>query len=241
LPAATAAFSRCILLATPMIDKTASSPLDAIKDIPDGAVLLLGGFINCGFADDLLEALHARGVRDLTVVSNNPSVGERGMLGLLRDGRIRKLVCSYSRKEGTTLIEELRDSGTLTLDIVPQGTLAERVRCSGAGIPGFYTRTGVGTPLAAGKEHRDFNGVTHIFETALHADFALIRARAGDRWGNLVYDKAARNFNPVMAMSSAFTIAQVDTLVPLGTLDPEQVITPGIFVQRVVATPARPS
>jgi len=224
-----------------MIDKTASSPLDAIKDIPDGAVLLLGGFINCGFADDLLEALHARGVRDLTVVSNNPSVGERGMLGLLRDGRIRKLVCSYSRKEGTTLIEELRDSGTLTLDIVPQGTLAERVRCSGAGIPGFYTRTGVGTPLAAGKEHRDFNGVTHIFETALHADFALIRARAGDRWGNLVYDKAARNFNPVMAMSSAFTIAQVDTLVPLGTLDPEQVITPGIFVQRVVATPARPS
>jgi len=222
-----------------MIDKTASSPLDAIKDIPDGAVLLLGGFINCGFADDLLEALHARGVRDLTVVSNNPSVGERGMLGLLRDGRIRKLVCSYSRKEGTMLIEELRDSGTLTLEIVPQGTLAERVRCSGAGIPGFYTRTGVGTPLAEGKEHRDFNGVTHIFETALHADFALVRAKAGDRWGNLVYDKAARNFNPVMAMSSAFTIAQVDTLVPLGALDPEQVVTPGIFVQRVVATSAR--
>lgn len=224
-----------------MIDKTVPSPLDAIKDIADGAMLLLGGFINCGFADDLLEALHARGVRDLTVVSNNPSVGERGMLGLLRDGRIRRLVCSYSRKEGTTLIEELRDSGTLTLEIVPQGTLAERVRCSGAGIPGFYTRTGVGTPLAAGKEHRDFNGVTHIFETALHADFALVRAKAGDRWGNLVYDKAARNFNPVMAMSSAFTIAQVDTLVPLGALDPEQVVTPGIFVQRVVATPARPS
>jgi 3-oxoadipate CoA-transferase alpha subunit len=222
-----------------MIDKTASSPLDAIKDIPDGAMLLLGGFINCGFADDLLEALHARGVRDLTVVSNNPSVGERGMLGLLRDGRIRKLVCSYSRKEGTMLIEELRDSGALTLEIVPQGTLAERVRCSGAGIPGFYTRTGVGTPLAEGKEHRDFNGVTHIFETALHADFALVRAKAGDRWGNLVYDKAARNFNPVMAMSSAFTIAQVDTLLPLGALDPEKVVTPGIFVQRVVATSAR--
>jgi 3-oxoadipate CoA-transferase, alpha subunit len=217
-----------------MIDKSISSPYEAVRDIPDGAILLLGGFINCGFADDLLEALHARGVRELTVVSNNPSVGERGMLGLLRDGRISKLICSYSRKEGTTLIEELRDSRKLTLEIVPQGTLAERVRCSGAGIPGFYTRTGVGTPLAIGKEHRDFDGATHIFETAIKGDFALVRARYGDRWGNLVYDKAARNFNPVMAMSSALTIAQVDQLLPLGALDPEQVITPGIFVQRVV-------
>ena len=219
-----------------MINKILPSPADAVRLIPDGAVLLTGGFINCGFADELLEALHAQGTRDLTVIANNPSVGERGMAHLLRDGRISKLICSYSRKEGTKLIEELLESGTLTLEIVPQGTLAERIRCNGAGIPGFYTRTGVGTPLAVGKEHRDFDGATYIFEPALKADFALIRALRGDRWGNLTYDKAARNFNPVMAMTKAITIAQVDQLVELGSIDPEHVITPGIFVQHVVAT-----
>ena len=219
-----------------MINKILPSPADAVRLIPDGAVLLTGGFINCGFADELLEALHAQGTRNLTVIANNPSVGERGMAHLLRDGRISKLICSYSRKEGTKLIEELLESGTLTLEIVPQGTLAERIRCNGAGIPGFYTRTGVGTPLAVGKEHRDFDGATYIFEPALKADFALIRALRGDRWGNLTYDKAARNFNPVMAMTKAITIAQVDQLVELGSIDPEHVITPGIFVQHVVAT-----
>ena len=219
-----------------MIDKTFSSAAKAIEDIGDGAVLLLGGFINCGFADDLLHAIHAKGIRNLTTISNNPSVGEGGMVKLLSDGRISRMICSYSRKEGTTLIEDLRDSGALAIEIVPQGTLAERIRCSGAGIPGFYTRTGVGTPLAEGKEHRDFDGETYIFEPALTADFALVRALRGDRWGNLVYDKAARNFNPVMAMSKALTIAQVDEIVPLGAIDPEHVVTPGIFVQRVVAT-----
>ena len=223
-----------------MIDKTIASTLEAVADIRDGAVLLLGGFINCGFADELLLALHAQGARNLTTISNNPSVGEGGMVKLLSDGRISKMICSYSRKEGTTLIEDLRDSGTLTIEIIPQGTLAERVRCSGAGIPGFYTRTGVGTPLAEGKEHRDFDGETYIFEPALKADFALVRALRGDRWGNLVYDKAARNFNPVMAMGGAVTIAQVDELVPLGAIDPEHVVTPGIFVQRVVATARKP-
>lgn len=219
-----------------MINKILASPADAVRLIPDGAVLLTGGFINCGFADELLEALHVQGTRNLTVIANNPSVGERGMSHLLRDGRISRLICSYSRKEGTTLIEDLLESGTLALEIVPQGTLAERIRCNGAGIPGFYTRTGVGTPLAAGKEHRDFDGETYIFEPAIKADFALIRALRGDRWGNLSYDKAARNFNPVMAMSTAVTIAQVDQLVDLGSIDPEHVITPGIFVQHVVAT-----
>jgi 3-oxoadipate CoA-transferase alpha subunit len=219
-----------------MIDKTIASAAQAVADIQDGAILLLGGFINCGFADELLLAIHAKGTRNLTTVSNNPSVGDGGMVKLLADGRISKMICSYSRKEGTTLIEDLRDSGTLTIEIIPQGTLAERVRCSGAGIPGFYTRTGVGTPLADGKEHRDFDGETYIFEPAIKADFALVRALRGDRWGNLVYDKAARNFNPVMAMGGAVTIAQVDELVPLGAIDPEHVVTPGIFVQRVVAT-----
>jgi 3-oxoadipate CoA-transferase, alpha subunit len=219
-----------------MLDKTFASAAAAVHDINDGAVLLLGGFINCGFADALLFALHDKGVRNLTTVSNNPSVGEGGMVKLLRDGHISRMICSYSRKEGTSLIEELRDAGKLQIDIVPQGTLAERVRCAGAGIPGFYTRTGVGTPLAEGKEHREFDGETFIFEPALKADFALVHAKAGDRWGNLVYDKAARNFNPVMAMGGALTIAQVDNLVPLGALDPESIVTPGIFVQRVVAT-----
>lgn len=219
-----------------MINKILPSAADAVQDIGDGAVLLVGGFINCGFADQLLEALHQRNVRNLTVIANNPSVGEGGMVSLLRDGNISTLICSYSRKEGTTLIEELRDKGLLKLEIVPQGTLAERIRCNGAGIPGFYTRTGVGTPLAIGKEHRDFDGDTYIFETALKANFALVRALRGDRWGNLVYDKAARNFNPVMAMSQAVTIAQVDTLVDAGAIDPEHIITPGIFVQRVVQT-----
>jgi 3-oxoadipate CoA-transferase alpha subunit len=144
-------------------------------------------------------------------------------------------VCSYSRKEGTTLIEDLLDDG-MELEIIPQGTLAERVRCAGAGIPGFYTRTGVGTPLAQGKEHRDFDGDTYIFEPALRADFAFVRALRGDRWGNLVYDKAARNFNPVMAMGGARTFAQVDEIVGLGELDPETIITPGIFVQHVIET-----
>ncbi len=223
-----------------MIDKTLASAADAVADVHDGAILLLGGFINCGFADELLLAIHAKGARNLTTVSNNPSVGEGGMVRLLSDGRISRMICSYSRKEGTTLIEDLRDSGRLTIEIIPQGTLAERVRCSGAGIPGFYTRTGVGTPLADGKEHRDFDGETYIFEPALKADFALVRALRGDRWGNLVYDKAARNFNPVMAMGGAVTIAQVDELVPLGAIDPEHVVTPGIFVQRVVATARKP-
>lgn len=218
-----------------MINKILASAVDAVQTIHDGAVILTGGFASCGFADELFEALHAQGTRNLTIVGNNPEVAERGMALLLRDHRISKLVCSYSRKEGTTLIEDLMEDG-LQLEIIPQGTLAERVRCAGAGIPGFYTRTGVGTPLAEGKEHRDFDGDTYIFEPALRADFAFVRAKYGDRWGNLIYDKAARNFNPVMAMGGARTIAQVDEIVALGELDPESIITPGIFVKHIVET-----
>lgn len=219
-----------------MINKICPSPAEAVKAIPDGAVLFLGGFINCGFADDLLDALHQQGTSGLTTISNNPAVGERGMARLLTDGRISRMICSYSRKTGTTLIEDLVDAGKLQLEIIPQGTIAEAIRCNGAGIPGFYTRTGVGTPLARGKEHRDFDGHTYIFEPALLADFALVRASRGDRWGNLVYDKAARNFNPVMAMSKAVTIAQADEIVETGQLDPEHIVTPGIFVRTIVKT-----
>lgn len=221
-----------------MINKILPSAAAAVAPISDGAVVLCGGFASCGFADELLEALHAQGTRNLTLVANNPEVAERGMALLLRDGRVSKLICSYSRKEGTTLIEELMGQG-MQLEIIPQGTLAERIRCRGAGIPGFYTRTGVGTPLAEGKEHRDFDGETYIFEPAIKADYAFVRALRGDRWGNLVYDKSARNFNPVMAMGNAHTIAQVDEVVELGALDPETVITPGIFVKHVVATRVR--
>lgn len=217
-----------------MIDKTVQTPAEAVASIGDGAVVLVGGFINCGFPDDLLDALHARRPGDLCVVANNPSVGERGLASLLRSGCVSRLICSYSRKEGSSLIEDLLAAGTLRLEIVPQGTLAERIRCAGAGIPGFYTRTGVGTPLADGKEHRDFDGRTYIFEPAIKADFALVKGRRGDRWGNLDYSRAARNFNPVMAMAGAVTIAQVDELVPPGALDPEHIVTPGIFVDTLV-------
>lgn len=219
-----------------MINKILAAPELAVQQIQDGATLLLGGFINCGFADDLLDALHVQGTTNLTAIANNPSVSDRGMVRLLRDGRISRLICSYSRKPGTTLIEDLLAAGKFKLDIIPQGTLAEAIRCNGAGIPGFYTRTGVGTPLAQGKEHRDFDGLTFIFEPAIKADFALIHARRGDRFGNLTYNQAARNFNPVMAMSQAITIAQVDELVDAGSIDPESVVTPGIFVQHLVQT-----
>ncbi|HTQ99714.1 MAG TPA: 3-oxoacid CoA-transferase subunit A [Candidatus Acidoferrum sp.] len=218
-----------------MLNKIITAAADAVRPIHDGAVILCGGFASCGFADELLEALHAQGTRNLTLVANNPQVAERGMALLLRDGRVATLVCSYSRKEGTTLIEDMLQQG-LQLEIVPQGTLAERIRCRGAGIPGFYTRTGVGTPLAEGKEHRDFDGETHIFEFALKADFAFVRAKCGDRWGNLTYDKTARNFNAVMAMGGTHTIAQVDNVVELGALDAEAIVTPGIFVKQIVAT-----
>ena len=216
-----------------MINKILASAADAVSTIHDGAVILCGGFASAGFADELLEALHAQGTVNLILVANNPQVAERGMALLLRDGRVRKLVCSYSRKEGTTLIEDLLDDG-MELEIIPQGTLAERVRCAGAGIPGFYTRTGVGTPLAQGKEHRDFDGDTYIMERAIRADLALIKGWKADQAGNIIFRKTARNFNQVMAAAAPICIAEVEEIVPTGTLDPDAVHLPGIYVKRLI-------
>ena len=217
-----------------MLDKTVNSLSAAVEGIKDGATILLGGFMNMGFPIELLDALADNNVKDLTIVANNPNFGERGLTRLMNAGNVRKLMCSFPRLMGSDLIERLTRSGTMELELVPQGTLAERVRSAGAGIPGFYTRTAVGTMIAEGKEHREFNGDTYIFEPAIRGDVAFIKAVRGDRWGNLVYNKATRNFNPVMAMSADLTIAQVAEIVDNGAIDPETVVTPGIFVDRVV-------
>ena len=173
-------------------------------------------------------------MQDLVIVANNPNFGERGLIRLMEAGCVRKLMCSFPRLMGSDLIDRLTRSGKMELELVPQGTLAERVRSAGAGIPGFYTRTAVGTVIAEGKEHREFDGETYIFEHAIRGDVAFIKAQRGDRWGNLVYNKATRNFNPVMAMGADITIAQVSEIVENGVIDPETVVTPGIFVDRVV-------
>jgi len=217
-----------------MIDKTVATLEQAIGDIEDGATVLLGGFIDQGTPDQLLEALAENKPKDLVIATNNPAVNKRGLDYLIKAGCVRKLICSFPRAPNAELIEALMQSGQLELEVLPQGTLAERVRSAGAGIPGFYTRTAVGTPLAEGKEHRDFNGETYIFENALAGDYALIKAHRGDRWGNLVYARSYRNFNPVMATGARITIAQVAEIVQLGDIDPEAVVTPGIYVDRVV-------
>ena len=217
-----------------MINKIVSSLAEAARDIGDGSVILLGGFIDQGTPDRLLEVLAERRPRDLVIATNNPSVNGRGLAVLMQAGCVRKLICSFPRAPNSDLIEDRMRAGELELEVVPQGTLAERVRSAGAGIPGFYTRTSVGTPLAEGKEHRDFEGETYVFEAAIKGDFALINAHQADRWGNLVYSGSWRNFNPVMAMGARITIAQVREIVPAGELDPETIVTPGIFVNRVV-------
>ena len=221
-----------------MLDKTVSSLSAAVAGIHDGATILLGGFMNMGFPIELLDALADNNIKALVIVANNPNFGERGLTRLMSAGRVRKLMCSFPRLMGSDLIERLTRSGAMELELVPQGTLAERVRSAGAGIPGFYTRTAVGTMIAEGKEHREFNGETYIFEPAIRGDVAFVKARRGDRWGNLVYNKATRNFNPVMAMSADLTIAQVAEIVDNGAIDPETVVTPGIFVDRVVQVQA---
>jgi 3-oxoadipate CoA-transferase alpha subunit len=217
-----------------MLDKTVNSLSAAVEGVKDGATILLGGFMNMGFPIELLDALADNNVKELTIVANNPNFGEQGLTRLMNAGSVRKLMCSFPRLMGSDLIERLTRSGTMELELVPQGTLAERVRSAGAGIPGFYTRTAVGTIIAEGKEHREFDGQTYIFEPAIRGDVAFIKAVRGDRWGNLVYNKATRNFNPVMAMSADLTIAQVAEIVDNGAIDPETVVTPGIFVDRVV-------
>jgi 3-oxoadipate CoA-transferase alpha subunit len=217
-----------------MIDKTVASPELAVAGIHDGATVMIGGFGNAGMPSVLIDALIAQGARELTIVNNNAGNGETGLAALLKAGRVRKIVCSFPRQADSQVFDALYRAGKIELELTPQGNLAERIRAAGAGIGGFFTPTGYGTQLAVGKETRLIDGRHYVFETPIHADFALIKALKGDRWGNLVYRKSARNFGPIMATAAKVTIAQVSEIVALGELDPEAVVTPGIFVQRVV-------
>jgi 3-oxoadipate CoA-transferase alpha subunit len=222
-----------------MIDKFVASPADALHDVADGATVMIGGFGTAGLPDELVEALIDQGATDLTIVNNNAGNGDAGLAALIGAGRVRKIICSFPRQTDSWHFDRRYRAGQIELELVPQGNLAERIRAAGAGIGGFFTPTGYGTALAEGKETREINGRMHVFETPLHADVALIKAERGDRWGNLSYRMTARNFGPVMAMAARTTIASVHEVVELGALDPEAVVTPGIFVQRVVAVPRR--
>ncbi|WP_029363743.1 3-oxoacid CoA-transferase subunit A [Herbaspirillum lusitanum] len=219
-----------------MIDKTFESMERAMDGIHDGATIMIGGFGNAGMPSALIDALIAQGARDLTIVNNNAGNGETGLAALLKTKRVKKIVCSFPRQSDSQVFDALYRSGEIELELTPQGNLAERIRAAGAGIGGFFSPTGYGTMLAEGKETREINGRHYVLESPIHADFALIKALRGDRWGNLVYRKTARNFGPIMAMAAKCTIAQVSEVVALGELDPEVIVTPGIFVQRVVQT-----
>jgi 3-oxoadipate CoA-transferase alpha subunit len=218
-----------------MIDKSIASAEAAVADIQDGASVMIGGFGTAGMPDQLIDALIARGVTDLTIINNNAGNGETGVAALIREGRVRKIVCSFPRQSDSHHFDAAYRAGRIELELVPQGNLAARIQAAGAGLGAIFTPTGYGTLLAEGKETRRIDGRDHVLEYPIHADVALIKAQRGDRWGNLVYRKTARNFGPIMAMAARTTIAQVAEIVPLGQIDPEAVVTPGIFVQRVVA------
>ena len=220
-----------------MINKIVRSMADAMDGIKDGSTILLGGFGAVGQPDWLLDGLIEQGAKDLTVVANNAGTGRVGLARLMDLGRVRRIVCSFPRSAGSVVFEELYKAGKLELEIVPQGTLAERMRAAGAGVGAFFTPTAVGTRLAEGKEVREIDGKLQVLEYALHGDVALVEAWQGDRWGNLLYNKSGRNFNAVMATAAKLTIAQVHHIVPLGALDPEAIVTPGIFVDRVIELP----
>lgn len=217
-----------------MINKIVQTLEQAVAGIAHGSTVLVGGFGGAGQPMALIDALIAQGARDLVIVNNNAGNAEVGLAALMKAGRVRKIICSFPRQADSYVFDDLYRSGKIELELVPQGTLAERVRAGGAGIGGFYTRTGVGTMLAEGKEVRNIDGHDYLLETPIKADVALIKAKCGDRWGNLTYNKTARNFGPVHATAAKLTIAQVDETVELGQIDPESVVTPGIFVQRVV-------
>jgi 3-oxoadipate CoA-transferase, alpha subunit len=217
-----------------MVNKTVTTLEAAVADVPDGATVMIGGFGVAGQPAALIDALIAQGASQLTVINNNAGNGEAGLAALLKARRVRKMICSFPRQADSFVFDALYRAGEVELEVVPQGNLAERIRAAGAGIGAFFTPTGHGTMLAEGKETRVIAGRPHVLEYPLAADFALIKAHRGDRLGNLVYRKAARNFGPVMATAAACTVAQVDELVEVGALDPEAVVTPGIFVQRVV-------
>lgn len=218
-----------------MIDKSVPDAEAAIAGIPDGATVMIGGFGRAGQPVELIDALIAQGATDLTIVNNNAGNGDTGLAALLAKGRVRKIVCSFPRQSDSWVFDGLYRAGEIELELVPQGNLAERIRAAGAGIGAFFSPTGVGTQLAEGKEAREIGGRQYVLEYPITADYALVSAFKADRWGNLVYRETARNFGPIMASAATTTIVQVDEIVPLGTLDPETVVTPGIFVDRVVA------
>ena len=217
-----------------MIDKRVPSLAEAVAGVRDGDTVLVGGFGNSGVPVELVHAVLELGPRDLTLVTNNAGSGETDIAALIRERRVRKIVCSYPRSAGSVWFERFWRAGQIELELVPQGTLSERMRAAGAGLGGFFTPAGADSPLAQGKEVRVIDGRRHVFEKPLKADVALVKAVRADRWGNLVYHSAARNFGPVMATAATLTVAQVREFVELGDLDPEAVVTPGIFVDRVV-------
>ena len=217
-----------------MIDKLVATPAAALADVPDGATVMIGGFGTAGLPNELVEALIAQGASGLTVVNNNAGNGDSGLAALLAAGRVKKIICSFPRQADSWHFDKLYREGRVELELVPQGNLAERIRAAGAGIGAFFTPTGYGTELAKGKETRLISGRWHVLEHPIHADYALIKAERGDRWGNLTYRLTARNFGPVMAAAARVTVATVHDVVPLGLLDPEAIVTPGLYVQRVV-------
>lgn len=217
-----------------MIDKIVASPEAALADVPHGATIMIGGFGNAGMPAALIDALIAQGASSLTIVNNNAGNGDRGLAALIKAKRVRKILCSFPRQADSWHFDTLYRAGELELELVPQGTLAERIRAAGAGVGAFYTPTAYGTRLAEGKETRRIDGRDYVLEYPVHADYAIIKADRADRWGNLTYRKSARNFAPIMAAAAKCTVVQVREIAELGALDPESIVTPGIFVRRVV-------
>jgi 3-oxoadipate CoA-transferase, alpha subunit len=220
-----------------MIDKRVRSLAEAVVGIPDGATVLCGGFGGAGLPEALCEAVVEQGARDLTVVANNAGTGRAGLAALLAAGRVKRIICSFPRSAGSVVFEALYAAGRIELELVPQGIISERMRCAAAGLGGFYSPVSVGTRLAEGKEHREIDGRIYVLEKPLKGDVALLAADHADRWGNLTYRKSARNFNPTMAMAASLSIVQVRHIVELGEIDPEMIVTPGIFIDRVVQVP----
>jgi len=220
-----------------MINKIANSVAQALDGIKDGATIMIGGFGTAGIPNELIDGLIAHGAKDLTIVNNNAGNGEQGLAGLLKTGRVRKIICSFPRQTDSYVFDELYRSGKLELELVPQGNLSERIRAAGAGIGAFFTPTGYGTELAKGKETRLIDGKHYVLEYPIQGDVALIKAESGDRWGNLTYRMTARNFGPSMAMACKRTVASVHEIVELGALDPETIVTPAIFVSQIVKIP----
>jgi 3-oxoadipate CoA-transferase alpha subunit len=217
-----------------MINKIAPSITAALADVKDGSTVMIGGFGTAGIPNELIDGLIAQGAKDLVIVNNNAGNGESGLAALLKAGQVRKIICSFPRQADSHIFDALYRSGKLELELIPQGNLAERIRAAGAGIGAFFCPTGYGTELAKGKECREINGKFYVLEMPIYGDVALIKAETGDRWGNLLYRKAARNFGPVMATAAKMTVATVHEVVELGALDPESIVTPGIFVSKIV-------